>query len=168
MPEFNKPLVVILALAITHGLSGCGKDATKRVVPPPEVTIVTPVQQEITRYLEYTGNTVGIQTVDIRARVPGFLDKMLFEPRQKVKAGQLLFVIDPRQYEASMKEAKGKLDAQKAQAKLAQTELQINEQLERKEAISGLKLEKKVAERDVSSADVELAAANLDKAKLDL
>jgi len=110
----------------------------------------------------------AFQTVEIRARVPGFLTKMLFEPRAKVKAGDLLFVIDPRQYEASVKEAKGKLDAQKAQSKLAQTELQIGQQLESKEAISGLKLEKKVADRDKATADVELADADLDKAKLDL
>ncbi len=106
--------------------------------------------------------------MDIRARVPGFLDKMYFQPRAKVKAGDALFLIDPRQYQANVKEAKAKLEAQKASSKLAQTEVQISQQLESKEAISALKLEKKVAERDVASADVDLADAALDKAKLDL
>jgi membrane fusion protein, multidrug efflux system len=77
-------------------------------------------------------------------------------------------LIDPRQYEASVKEAQGKVDAKKASWKLAQTELQISQQLESKEAISGLRLEKKVAERDSAKAEVDLAEADLDQAKLNL
>jgi multidrug efflux system membrane fusion protein len=157
-----------LFFCIPFLVCSCGKEPPKRVVRPPDVTIVQPVQREVPRYLEYTGTTAAVQTVDIRARVSGFLQKMYFEPRAKVKAGDLLFLIDPRQYEASVKQAKGKLDAQKASSKLAQTELQISQQLESKEAISALKLEKKAAERDVAQADVELAEAALDSAKLDL
>jgi len=147
---------------------GCKDRKAKKVLPPPEVTVVQPLQKEVTRYLEYTGNTVALESVEIRARVTGFLQKVCFQPRAKVKAGQLLFVIDPRQYQAEVDEAKGKLEAKKAQSKLAQTELQIAQQLESKEAISGLKLEKKAAERDVAKADVDLAQADLEKANLNL
>ncbi|MBI4964961.1 MAG: efflux RND transporter periplasmic adaptor subunit [Desulfomonile tiedjei] len=160
--------ILILMIAAFCLFSACGHQPAKKVVQPPEVTVVQPVGQEVTKFLEYTGNTAALQTVEIRARVPGFLTRMTFEPRAKVKAGDLLFVIDPRQYEASVKEATGKLDAAKAQSKLAQTEVQIAQQLESKEAISGLKLEKKVAERDKAVADVELADADRDKARLDL
>jgi len=168
MRGFSRALIPIVVVWTAALLSACEKQATKKAVHPPDVTVAQPVKQEVTRYLEYTGTTVPLYTVDIRARVPGFLEKICFEPRQRVKAGQLLFIIDPRQYEATVKEAKGRLDAQKASSKLAQTELQIAQQLETKEAISGLRLEKKAAERDVAAADVELAAAALDKAKLDL
>lgn len=164
----SKAIIMLLSFCIPFLVCACGKEPPKRVVRPPDVTIVQPVQREVPRYLEYTGTTAAVQTVDIRARVPGFLQKMYFEPRAKVKVGDLLFLIDPRQYEASVKQAKGKLDAQKASSKLAQTELQISQQLESKEAISALKLEKKAAERDVAQADVELAEAALDSAKLDL
>jgi RND family efflux transporter MFP subunit len=146
----------------------CKQQEAQKEPRRPDVTVSLPVQEEVSRYLEYTATTAALQSVDIRARVPGFLEKICFQPRAKVKAGDLLFVIDPRQYEATVKEAKGKLDAQKAASKLAQTELQISQQLESKEAISELRLEKKVAERDMSAADVELAEAALDKAKLDL
>jgi multidrug efflux system membrane fusion protein len=168
MKDPSKDLLIILFFWIPFFVCACGKEPPKRVVRPPDVTVVLPVQREVPKFLEYTGTTTALQTVDIRARVAGFLQKMYFEPRSKVKAGDLLFLIDPRQYEASVKQAKGKLDAQKASSKLAQTELQISQQLESKEAISALKLEKKAAERDVAQADVELAEASLDSAKLDL
>jgi membrane fusion protein, multidrug efflux system len=168
MQGHSKALIIVLSFCMPLLVCACGKEPSKRVVRPPDVTVVKPVQREVPRYLEYTGTTAAVQTVDIRARVPGFLQKMYFVPRAKVKAGDLLFLIDPRQYEASVKQAKGKLDAQKASSKLAQTELQISQQLESKEAISALKLEKKAAERDVAQADVELAEAALDSAKLDL
>jgi multidrug efflux system membrane fusion protein len=161
-------LIILLAASTASLLVSCDKHQAQKAPRPPDVTLANPVRQEVTRYLEYTGTTAALQSVDIRARVPGFLTKMCFQPRAKVKAGDLLFVIDPRHYEANVKEAKGKLDAQKAQSKLAQTELLIAQQLESKEAISALRLEKKAAERDVAGANVELANADLDKAKLDL
>lgn len=163
-----KCLSAVVILLILSLFSACSKQPPKRAVSAPDVTVAHPVKKEIVKYLEYSGNTAALETVDIRARVAGFLQKICFVPGARVKSGDLLFVIDPRQYEATVKEAKGKLDAQKASSKLAQTEVAIAQQLESQEAISALKLEKKVAERDVAAADVELADANLDKAKLDL
>ena len=161
-------LILILTASTVSLFVSCDKQPAQKTPRLPDVTVANPVRQEVTKYLEYTGTTAALQSVDIRARVQGFLTKMCFQPRAKVKAGDLLFVIDPRQYEANVKESEGKLHAQKAESKLAQTELQISQQLESKEAISALKLEKKAAERDVAEANVELAEAALDKAKLDL
>jgi len=161
-------LILILTASTVSLFVSCDKQSAQKAPRLTDVTVAKPVRQEVTRYLEYTGTTAALQSVDIRARVPGFLTKMCFQPRAKVKAGDLLFVIDPRQYEANVKESEGKLNAQKAESKLAQTELQISQQLESKEAISALKLEKKAAERDVAEANVELADAALDKAQLDL
>jgi RND family efflux transporter MFP subunit len=163
-----KALILISTISALVWAFGCSHEPPKRTVRPPDVTVAKPVHKEVIRYLEYTGTTAAIQYVDIRARVAGFLQKVCFEPRAKVKAGDLLFIIDPRQYEATVKETKAKLDASKAESKLKQTELQMAQQLGSKEAISGLRLEKSAAERDVAAADVELAAANLDRAKLDL
>lgn len=168
MRAYAKVIGMLLIAAGPFLFAGCKDDKAKRVLPPPNVTVVEPQQKEVTRYLEYTGTTAALESVDIRARVTGFLEKICFEPRAKVKAGQLLFVIDPRQYQAEVDQAKAQLDAKKATSKLAQTELQISQQLESKEAISALRLEKQAAERDVTKADVELAQANLEKAKLNL
>lgn len=146
----------------------CSRQPAKKEPPIFPVTIVNPVQKEIIRYLEYTGNIEALKVVDIRARVAGFLQAIMFTPRQKVKVGDVLFVIDPRQYEAQVKEAAGKLAAQKARSRLAQIELEMAEQLQSKEAISVLQLEKQVAQRDATLAEAELADAQLKKAKLDL
>ena len=168
MSNLARSSLLALAFLSLFLFAACGQQPPKKAVRPPDVTVVKPVQREITKFLEYTGNTVALETVEIRARVAGFLQKMYFEPRAKVKEGDALFLIDPRQYEASVKEAQGKLDAKKASWKLAQTELQISQQLESKEAISALRLEKKVAERDSAKAEVDLAEADLDQAKLNL
>jgi membrane fusion protein, multidrug efflux system len=166
-PALRFLILAAVASTVFH-VSGCTSKPPKKAAQPPEVTVVQPLKEEVTRFLEYTGTLSALETVEIRARVPGFLEKICFQPRSKVKAGDLLFVIDPRQFEANVKEAQGKLDAQKAAFKLAQTEVQISQQLESHEAISTLKLEVKVADRDKAGADVELAEAELAKAKLDL
>ncbi|MFH1113311.1 MAG: efflux RND transporter periplasmic adaptor subunit [Pseudomonadota bacterium] len=168
MPWLDRSPILVLAVMALCLTSACGSKPAKKTQQPPGVTVVQPLQEEITKNLEYTGQTSALETIDIRARVPGFLQEMHFQPRAKVRAGDLLFVIDPRQYEASVKEAKAKLAAQEASSKLAQTEVLIAQQLESKQAISGLQLDKRVAERDLSSANVELADAELDKAKLNL
>lgn len=165
---FTRFWVTVCLTCLMCGLFyGCKKDTT-RSVPPPPVTVTQPVEKDVTRYLEYPGTTEALETVEIRARVPGFLESINFQPRQKVKSGDLLFVIDPRQYEASVKQSKARLDSQKSSYKLAQIELKMAQQLESKEAISGLRLDKKVAESEKTSADVDLSAANLEQARLDL
>ena len=168
MRRLDRSLVLSAIIVALCFLTACGHKPARKAVKPPDVTVVEPKNQEVTKYLEYTGNTAALESVEIRARVTGFLQKICFTPRAKVKEGQLLFVIDPRQYEAMAKEAKAKLEANKAQSKLAQTELQIAQQLETKEAISALKLEKSARERDVAKADVDLAEAKLDNANLNL
>jgi membrane fusion protein, multidrug efflux system len=161
-------LIVSAIMLMLFSVTACGRKGTPKAAKPPEVTVVEPTAKQVTKFLEYTGNTAPLESVEIRARVMGFLQKICFEPRARVKAGQLLFVIDPRQYQATAKEAAAKLEAQKAQSKLAQTELQIAQQLETKEAISALKLEKEARARDVAKADVDLADANLENANLNV
>lgn len=163
--RFFSVVAILMTLIL---VAACSRQPPKKKVSPPDVTVAYPEKKEITKYLEYPGSTAPLETVDIRARVAGFLEKICFVPGAKVKSGDLLFVIDPRQYEATVKEAKGKLDAKKANSKLAQTEVGIAQQLESQQAISALKLEKKAAEREVAAADVELAAGQLDEAKLNL
>jgi len=106
--------------------------------------------------------------VDIRARVAGFLEKITFEPDTKVKVGDLLFVIDPRQYQAAVEQAAATLAAQKAGYRLAQTDEELAKTLESKEAVSWLKLQQAIAKSGVSKGDVETAQASLDQAKLNL
>ncbi len=157
--------IVISILLLT--VFGCEK-SPKKQVRIPEVSVCQPIEQDVTRYLEYTGNTAAIEYVDIRARVAGFLEKIYFEPQSRVKAGELLFLIDPRQYKAQADEAKAKLEAAKAQYELAKIEEDLSRSLEAKDAVSWLKLQQAIAKSGVSKADVALAQAALDTANLNL
>ena len=82
--------------------------------PPPKVTVAKPLQQEVTDYLEFTGTTQAVEEVEVRARVAGFLQSMEFTPGTNVEKGDLLFVIDPREYQAEMNAAEAELSSAEA------------------------------------------------------
>jgi len=157
-----------LTMVVILGLAGCGQEPKKVALPPPEVTVVQPDDREVTRYLDSTGTTAALESVDIRARVQGFLDSIHFKPRAKVKAGDLLFVIDPRPYQAKVDQAGATLAARQAASTLADVEEKKAKQLQSKEAISELKWLEAIAQRDVARAQVDQASADLEAAKLDL
>ena len=83
--------MVVVALAL---FSGC-KPPQQVAPPPPEVSIVQPVSKEVTEWDDFTGRLEPIKSVEVRARVSGYLDSIHFKDGQVVKAGDLLFVIDP-------------------------------------------------------------------------
>ena len=91
-----RKLTALSALALMILISGCGKSSNDFVPPPPDVTLKHPVEQDVTTFLEHTGATAALESVEIRARVAGYLESIKYQPRAKVKAGDLLFVIDPR------------------------------------------------------------------------
>lgn len=167
MHGLARALIVVFVIWNMGILSGC-REANKEAVRLPPVTVTSPVEREVTRYLEYTGTTQALEYVDIRARVAGFLEKIAFEPDAKVKAGDLLFVIDPRQYQAAVNENKATLESRKAQFKLAQTQEEIAKNLESQQAVSWLKLQEKSAQSSVCKADIDLAQAALDTSQLNL
>jgi multidrug efflux system membrane fusion protein len=163
-----RKLSALSALALMILISGCGKSSNDFVPPPPDVTLKHPVEQEVTTYLEHTGATAALESVEIRARVAGYLESIKYQPRAKVKAGDLLFVIDPRPYSAKVQQALGALNAQKAQLRIRQIELDKYTALGSKEAVAELKLEDTRAGRDMAEAELQRSKANLDSAKLDL
>ncbi|MGO9568387.1 MAG: efflux RND transporter periplasmic adaptor subunit, partial [Desulfomonilaceae bacterium] len=167
MQGLTKPLIFVLSVWCVCILCGC-QEPQKEVFREPAVTVTQPVEQEVTRYLEHTGTTQALEYVDIRARVAGFLDKIHFEDDQKVKAGDLLFTIDPRQYEAAVHENEGAVESRKAQYKLAKTEDEIAKSLESQQAISALKLQEKAANSSVARANIDVAQASLETARLNL
>ena len=93
------------------------------VEPPlPKVTVAKPLQQEIIDYLEFTGTTHAFEEVEMRARVAGFLQSMEFTPGTRVEKGDLLFVIDPSEYQADLDAAEAEQGSTEATLKRAQTE----------------------------------------------
>lgn len=161
------PIVFVISLCVSMILGGCSETPVQKM-PPPVVTISLPEEREVVEFLEYTGNTAAIETVEIRARVQGFLTKINFEPMARVKAGDLLFVIDPRQYEAAVKEAQGQVEAKEAAYKIARIDEDTAKTLETKEAVSWLKWQQAVARANQAKGDLEVAQAQLENARLNL
>jgi len=127
----NLPTV---AMVIVLLLAGCGDSNTYVEPPPPQVTVATPVIQDVTSYLEFTGTTAAIDYAEARARVAGVLESLHFTPGTYVEQGDLLFVIDPRQYEAELQAAEAELASARADEILAQTELARAKELYKKSA----------------------------------
>ncbi len=118
LPRFCPPLLGFLLLAIT---AGCGQQNQYFEPPPPEVTVAAPRQQVVTRYLEITGTAQPVVSVDVRARVRGFLKERHFEEGSMVEEGQLLLVIDEEPFQLQLEQTKARYAE-------AQTTLQKAEQ----------------------------------------
>jgi multidrug efflux system membrane fusion protein len=108
------PLVSLILLA--NVLAGCDGKPAANSPPPPTVTVAHPLQKSITEWDEYTGRFTALETVEIRARVSGFIDSVQFHEGQIVKKDDLLLVIDQRPYQIAVEQAKA--DIERAQAKL--------------------------------------------------
>src|SRR5438067_12608499 len=114
---------LVLGAALT--LSGCGdKPAAQQAAPAaPPVTVAQPVKRTVTDWDEFTGRFEAIQEVQVRARVGGFVTSVAFKDGDKVHAGDLLYIIDPRPLEAVATQADGHLADARAKAQLTQREL---------------------------------------------
>jgi membrane fusion protein, multidrug efflux system len=158
----------LLAIS-TLAFLGCGPGAETFVPPPPpEVTISLPEKKEVTDSLEFTGNTKAVETVEIRARVQGFLDRINFEPGQSVKAGDLLFVIDPRPFQARVDQQKATVKAKEAAFELAKVKAEKAANLFRTASVSEITFLEEKANSDVALAQVGVSKADLEEAQLQL
>ncbi|MDD5037401.1 MAG: biotin/lipoyl-binding protein, partial [Methylococcaceae bacterium] len=96
---------LLTALTLT-AMTGCGNPsgagAKAAQFPPPNVKVVQPRSQEVTEWDEYTGRIEAVNSVDVRSRVDGYLEKVNFKAGDRVKKGDLLFSIDPRPFKAQM------------------------------------------------------------------
>jgi multidrug efflux system membrane fusion protein len=111
-------------LILMAAAGGC--QANKPKVAPaeaPAVPVSHPLQREVTDFVDFTGRTEAVHSVDIRPRVTGYLVEMPFKEGAEVKQGDLLFVVDPRPYKAQVDQAQGQVDLYKASLKLARTTL---------------------------------------------
>jgi len=149
-------------------LAGCDSRNTYVPPPPPEVTVSTPFQETVTNFAEFTGITEAVESVEIRARVEGYLDSMNFTPGSMVKKGDLLFVIDPKPFQAKLDEAEAELSRQFAELKRAEATLNRKELALKERAVSELDVIQSRADRDVVKAAIEAARATIQTARLKL
>jgi len=163
--------VLVLALMSLPGLaSGCRDDAKGSTAPPkpPEVTISQVVERQVTDYDEFTGRMDSVESVDVRSRVRGYITAIHFTDGQEVKAGQLLFEIDPRPFEAELKNAEGLKAQWIAKRDKAQADVKRYEGLVPSGAASAQDLDKARAELGEAVAAMQSSDAAIDRAKLDL
>lgn len=149
------PSVVILAL-----VAACGGPEPGGF-PPVEVTVATPLAQDVTDWDEYTGRLAAVDTVEIRARVNGYVQSVHFTDGALVKKGDLLFVIDPRPYQAALDEAQAQLARARVRLDLATNDLDRAGRLFEARAISEEELDARTQEkREAEAAILEAEAAS--------
>ena len=135
---------------------------------PPAVTVSQPVQRELVEWDEYTGQFAAKEYVEIRARVSGYLTEIHFEDGQLVKEGDLLFVIDPRPYEATLAAARAQLAQGEAQVELATRQLGRTAELRKKDFEPASAYDQRVSDLKVATAAVESAKAAIRSAELNV
>ncbi len=169
MPSRNAP---ILALALATALfAGCERQTAQQqpspAPPPPKVTVATPVKKEVAANKEYVGRFVAVDSVEVRARVSGHLDKIHFEDGQLVNKGDLLFTIDRRPFEAGLTQAKATLEQAKANLAFAESDLARGQELVRGTTITQQSYEQRIQARRVAQANVLAQEAAVRQAELD-
>jgi RND family efflux transporter MFP subunit len=154
-----------LLLAI---VAACGRNETA-VAPSQLVVSVAPVEPaKIPIYLEHVGTTEAVNSVDVRARVRGVLEKLLFKEGADVQQGDLLFVIEPAPYRAALDKARGDLSGAQATLQRSQADYERAEELARKGVASQATLDHARATRDEAAAAVQSLRAGVEQAELDL
>lgn len=164
-----RSLYCLAIFLVLSACVGCAPTANTFVEPPPpEVTVSTPVEQPVTDSLDLTGTTAPVEAVEVRARVQGFLERIDFKDGERVKAGELLFEIDPRTYQAEYDRDDAALAQAKAHLTRAKSDFKRAEELLPRNAISQSDYDLTVSERDEAEAAVQVAEANVRAAKLNL
>lgn len=159
----------VASVLATGLMAGCGTRTVPIVKPPPpEVTISQPIVREVYNRDEYPGRVQATASVDIRARVSGYITKINFVDGQEVQAGDELLEIDPRPYQADNDVALAKIDQSTAQLAFAEKELERYTILRKKGAGTQEDLDRAISGRDQAQADLRLARAQAEQTKLNL
>jgi RND family efflux transporter MFP subunit len=140
-------------------LGGCRSKATPPVAAPPAVVVAPPLVMRLTEWDEYTGRFEATDRVDVRARVDGYLDSIHFRDGAIVKPGDLLFVIDPRPYEAVLEGARADVVRAQTRLELATTDLTRGEQLFAIRGISQEDFDRRMQARKEAEAALIVAHA---------
>jgi RND family efflux transporter, MFP subunit len=148
--------------------AGCKEQPKSQPPPPPKVTVARPVRQAVTDNLDLTGNTQAIYTVQLVARVVGYLEKVLFQDGQRVKKGQPLFVIQQNTYEDNLRQAEASILQFRAQLQYAESQLTRFSNLIQEKAAAQADVDNWTFQRDSATANLRSAQAQRDLAKLNL
>src|ERR1700689_2110306 len=137
-----------LLVALAGGIAACGQNNEYAAPPPPKVTVAAPVQQDVTRYFEATGNTTPVNQIDLVARVQGFVQAISYNDGDFVKKGTSLFTIEPEPYKLKVVAAKAAVISAQASLVQYQQEYQRQADLIAKQVSTQANYDKALAQRD--------------------
>jgi RND family efflux transporter MFP subunit len=163
--------IVLRLAALIFVVASCfpvGILAADAPAAPPAVTVSQPIRRELAEWDEYTGQFAAKEYVEIRARVSGYLTEIHFADGQIVKEGDLLFVIDPRPYEATLAAARAQLAQANAQVDLATQQLNRSAELRKKDFEPASNYDQRVSDLKVATAATESAKAAIRSAELNV
>ena len=169
-----RPLVVALAMGgVAAVMAGCsdatGKAAEAQAAPAAApVSAALVVQKQVAETQEFSGRLEAVEHVDIRPRVSGYITAVNFTPGAEVKKGQVLFVIDPRPYQAEAERAEAAAKSARAKAELARLELNRDERLLGDKAIAQREYDASASSQKQLDADARAAEAQAEAARLNL
>lgn len=150
--------IVAAAVLMTTALYGCSQRSEAQAPPAPAVTVAVPLVQTIQDWDEFTGRFEATQSVEVRARVGGYISAVHFRDGDYVRRGQLLFTLDPRPAQAALASARAQLAQSQAQLNLARTEFTRAETLLASQAVSQAEFDTRRGA--VQQAEAAVAAAN--------
>jgi membrane fusion protein (multidrug efflux system) len=136
--------------------------------PPPEVTVEVAKAETFPLVLEYSGRTAGYREVQVRAQVSGILQQRTYDEGSKVKAGQVLFRIDPRPYQAALMRANGALAQAQARYRQTDRDLKRIRELQKKGFASESELDNAISNFEQAKANVEAAKADVETSQINL
>src|SRR5258708_111974 len=158
----------IVAALLASLLAGCDNKPVAGAPPPPPVTVSKPIQKSITEWDEYTGRFVPVATVEVRARVSGFIDSIHFKDGQIVKKDDLLFVIDQRPYRIAVEQAKADLERARAKYDIATSDVERATPLLRNQSLTEREFDTRKSTQRDAAGQVGSGEAALKQAQLNL
>ena len=158
-PRFLQGLGVLLAAGFFS--AGCREASQPPAPGPPVVTVAVPVEQTVTNHVDFSGKTAAVDSVELRARVGGYLQTVQYKEGNEVKKDQVLFEIDPRPYQNELDHAHARVKAAQAQVTESEAAYQRGARLVGTGAMSREEYEKVQRTRDVSAAALDAARANV-------
>jgi RND family efflux transporter MFP subunit len=165
---FSAALKIGFLVLAGLGVFGCEQKQAAQAPPPPTVTVAKPIKKEIVEWEYFTAQTQAVDTVTITPRVTGYIDNITFKEGDVVHFGDLLFVIDPRPYQAALDQAKGQLEQALAQQKLNNANLERAQDLLNKNVIAKQDYDTTAAQKYVADATVVADQAAVEAAQLNL
>lgn len=157
-----------LIFTAAMALAACGESNRYAAPPPPKVTVATPVEQEVTRYFHATGNAAAVNSVDLVARVQGFVQEISYKDGDAVKKGAPLFTIEPEPYRLKLAAAQAAEAGAAATLRQAEAEYKRQSDLAGKQFASQSVLDQAQATRDSAQANLQQAQSNTQQAEINL